>query len=132
MRVARQHDLWVVEDCCDALGARYSKDGLDGFCGTFGHIATFSFYPAHHITMGEGGAVVTDDPTLRKLLLSIRDWARLLVPAACGQHLRAPLRMAVPAAAKGVRPQIRLLAHGLQPQDHGHASGGGARPTGPA
>lgn len=76
MRVARQHDLWVVEDCCDALGARYAKAGLDGFCGTFGHIATFSFYPAHHITMGEGGAVVTDDPTLRKLLLSYRDWGR--------------------------------------------------------
>ena len=76
MKLARKHDLWVVEDCCDALGARFSRDGLDGMCGGFGHIATFSFYPAHHITMGEGGAVATDDPLLRKLLMSYRDWGR--------------------------------------------------------
>jgi len=76
LRVAKMHDLWVVEDCCDALGSRYDKDGVTGLCGTFGHISTFSFYPAHHITMGEGGAVATDDPLLRKLLLSYRDWGR--------------------------------------------------------
>ncbi|WP_053062314.1 lipopolysaccharide biosynthesis protein RfbH [Desulfovibrio sp. TomC] len=76
MAVARTHNLWVVEDCCDALGSRYARDGLDGMCGGFGHIATFSFYPAHHITMGEGGAVATDDPLLRKILMSFRDWGR--------------------------------------------------------
>lgn len=76
MATARAHDLWVIEDCCDALGATFDRDGLTGRCGTFGHIATFSFYPAHHITMGEGGAVVTDDPLLRKLLMSFRDWGR--------------------------------------------------------
>lgn len=76
LRVARKHDLWLVEDCCDALGARYARDGQEGPCGGFGHIATFSFYPAHHITMGEGGAVVTDDPVLSKILVSFRDWGR--------------------------------------------------------
>jgi len=71
-RIAREHDLWLVEDCCDALGSRY--DGR--LVGTFGDIGTLSFYPAHHITMGEGGAVFTKDEFLRKILLSIRDWGR--------------------------------------------------------
>jgi CDP-6-deoxy-D-xylo-4-hexulose-3-dehydrase len=72
MDVARHHDLWVVEDCCDALGATYRG----GKVGTFGHIGTLSFYPAHHITMGEGGAVFTEDDTLRRAIESIRDWGR--------------------------------------------------------
>lgn len=72
MRVARKYDLWVVEDCCDALGSRY--DGK--MVGTFGHVATCSFYPAHHITMGEGGMVFTDDPELKTIIESIRDWGR--------------------------------------------------------
>jgi CDP-4-dehydro-6-deoxyglucose reductase, E1 len=76
MKVVKAHDLWLIEDCCDALGAGFNRDGLSGLCGTFGHIATYSFYPAHHITMGEGGAVTTDDPLLRKLLMSYRDWGR--------------------------------------------------------
>jgi len=66
------HDLWLIEDCCDALGSTY--DGRP--VGTFGHIATVSFYPAHHITMGEGGAVMTDRPALKKILESFRDWGR--------------------------------------------------------
>lgn len=74
--VAEKHNLWFVEDSCDALGSSYSINGKEGLCGSFGHIGTFSFYPAHHITMGEGGAVVCDDPLLRKILLSIRDWGR--------------------------------------------------------
>ena len=72
MDVARRHDLWVVEDCCDALGATYR----DRKVGTFGHIGTLSFYPAHHITMGEGGAVFTDDDLLRRAVESLRDWGR--------------------------------------------------------
>jgi CDP-6-deoxy-D-xylo-4-hexulose-3-dehydrase len=69
---ARRHGLWLVEDCCDALGATYKGRRV----GTFGDLATFSFYPAHHITMGEGGAVVTDSPQLKKLVESFRDWGR--------------------------------------------------------
>jgi len=72
MDVARRHDLWVIEDCCDALGATYR----DRKVGTFGHLGTLSFYPAHHITMGEGGAVFTDDDLLRRAIESIRDWGR--------------------------------------------------------
>ena len=72
MEIANRHDLFVIEDCCDALGARY--DGQ--LVGTFGAIGTLSFYPAHHITMGEGGAVFTDRAILRRAMESIRDWGR--------------------------------------------------------
>jgi CDP-6-deoxy-D-xylo-4-hexulose-3-dehydrase len=72
MDLVNEHDLWLVEDCCDALGSTYKGRMV----GTFGHIATCSFYPAHHITMGEGGAVVTDDDTLARAVRSIRDWGR--------------------------------------------------------
>lgn len=72
MRVAEKHNLWVVEDCCDALGATYAGRNV----GTFGHIGTLSFYPAHHITMGEGGAVFTDKPRLKRVIESMRDWGR--------------------------------------------------------
>lgn len=71
-RIAKQHDLWLVEDCCDALGSTY--DGR--LVGTFGDVGTLSFYPAHHITMGEGGAVFTNNNLLRRALASIRDWGR--------------------------------------------------------
>jgi len=72
MDIARRHDLWLIEDCCDALGATYGGRMV----GTFGDIGTLSFYPAHHITMGEGGAVFTDDRRLQRALESIRDWGR--------------------------------------------------------
>ena len=72
MSFARRHKLWVVEDCCDALGATYRGQMV----GTFGDIATLSFYPAHHITMGEGGAVLTNTPLLQTLIESFRDWGR--------------------------------------------------------
>ena len=72
MRVAEKYNLWVIEDCCDALGATYNGQGV----GTFGHIGTLSFYPAHHITMGEGGAVFTDKPRLKRVIESMRDWGR--------------------------------------------------------
>lgn len=72
MRVARKHNLWVIEDTCDALGARYRGQ----LVGTFGDLATISFYPAHHITTGEGGAVVPSQPVLKTLVESFRDWGR--------------------------------------------------------
>lgn len=72
MRVARKYDLWVVEDCCDALGATYDGRRV----GTFGDIGTLSFYPAHHITMGEGGAIFTGTVRLRRIIESMRDWGR--------------------------------------------------------
>ena len=72
MEVAEKYDLWVIEDNCDALGSKYKEQHT----GTFGHIATFSFYPAHHITMGEGGALVTNDIQLKRLIESFRDWGR--------------------------------------------------------
>jgi len=72
MRVAEKYDLWVVEDTCDALGATYEGRTV----GTFGDIGTLSFYPAHHITMGEGGAVFTDKPRLKRVIESMRDWGR--------------------------------------------------------
>lgn len=72
MHVAKKYNLWVVEDNCDALGATYHNQKT----GTFGDISTFSFYPAHHITMGEGGAVVINNPALLKIAESFRDWGR--------------------------------------------------------
>jgi len=72
MRVAKKYNLWVVEDDCDSLGATYNGKKT----GTFGDISTFSFYPAHHITMGEGGAVLINNPILSKLAESFRDWGR--------------------------------------------------------
>ncbi len=68
--------LWLVEDNCDALGSRYTLDGETRYTGTWGDIGTSSFYPPHHMTMGEGGCVYTDDPLLHRLLLSYRDWGR--------------------------------------------------------
>ena len=72
MEIANRFNLWVIEDSCDALGGTYKGRKV----GTIGHIGTFSFYPAHHMTMGEGGAVVTNDPLLYKIILSFRDWGR--------------------------------------------------------
>jgi CDP-4-dehydro-6-deoxyglucose reductase, E1 len=71
-RLAGQYNLWVMEDNCDALGSRYH----DRLTGTFGDIASVSFYPAHHITMGEGGAVITGDDLLGRIVRSLRDWGR--------------------------------------------------------
>ncbi|MCF7971116.1 MAG: lipopolysaccharide biosynthesis protein RfbH [Methylococcaceae bacterium] len=89
IRLARKYDLWVIEDCCDALGTTYApamamtdykgqviESGVARHVGTFGDIATLSFYPAHHITMGEGGAVFTNHGKLRPIIESFRDWGR--------------------------------------------------------
>jgi CDP-6-deoxy-D-xylo-4-hexulose-3-dehydrase len=70
--LCKKHNLWLVEDCCDAVGSTFK----DRKCGTFGDIATTSFYPAHHMTMGEGGAVLINSPKLKKLAESFRDWGR--------------------------------------------------------
>ena len=70
--LCKKYNLWLVEDCCDALGATYNGQMV----GTFGDIATLSFYPAHHITMGEGGAVFTNNPQLKQIAESFRDWGR--------------------------------------------------------
>jgi CDP-6-deoxy-D-xylo-4-hexulose-3-dehydrase len=72
MDFARRHELYVIEDACDALGSRLAGQ----YVGTFGHLATLSFYPAHHITTGEGGAVCTNDETLGRVARSVRDWGR--------------------------------------------------------
>ncbi|MGL5206905.1 MAG: lipopolysaccharide biosynthesis protein RfbH [Acidaminococcaceae bacterium] len=71
-----RHDLWLVEDNCDALGSKYMIDGEEKFTGTIGDIGTSSFYPPHHMTMGEGGAVYTNNPLLNKIIRSFRDWGR--------------------------------------------------------
>lgn len=72
MELAEKHNLWVIEDNCDAFGSRYRGK----YTGTFGHLSTISFYPAHHITTGEGGAIITNDPQLSKLVRAFRDWGR--------------------------------------------------------
>lgn len=71
-----KHDLWLVEDNCDALGSTYTMDGVEHMVGTIGDIGTSSFYPPHHMTMGEGGAVYTNDALLSKIMFSMRDWGR--------------------------------------------------------
>lgn len=71
-----RHGLWLVEDNCDALGSKYVIDGEEHFTGTIGDIGTSSFYPPHHMTMGEGGAVYTNNPLLHKCIRSFRDWGR--------------------------------------------------------
>ena len=71
-----RHGLWLVEDNCDALGSRYTMGGEEKFTGSVGDLGTSSFYPPHHMTMGEGGAVYTDNPLLHKIVRSLRDWGR--------------------------------------------------------
>jgi CDP-4-dehydro-6-deoxyglucose reductase, E1 len=75
-RFCAKHRLWLIEDNCDSLGARYKLNGKWGYTGTFGDLGTSSFYPPHHLTMGEGGAVYTNDPLLHKIVNSLRDWGR--------------------------------------------------------
>ena len=71
-KIVKKYNLWWIEDNCDALGSKYKG----GYTGTFGDISTCSFYPPHHITMGEGGAVLTSNPLLRRIIMSLRDWGR--------------------------------------------------------
>lgn len=82
LKIVEKHNLWLVEDCCDALGSKYSLHTSTlshihtSNVGTFGHVASCSFYPAHHITLGEGGMVFTNDDTIARAVISIRDWGR--------------------------------------------------------
>jgi len=79
-----KYNLWLVEDNCDALGSKYTLNGEERFTGTIGDIGTSSFYPPHHMTMGEGGAVYTNSPLLNKIIRSFRDWGRDCVcPSGC-------------------------------------------------
>ena len=82
-----RHGLWLVEDNCDALGTRYTMNGEEKFTGTVGDIGSSSFYPPHHMTMGEGGAVYTDNPLLNKIIRSMRDWGRDCVCASGQDNL---------------------------------------------
>ena len=83
----KKNGLWLVEDNCDALGSRYCLDGVWRYTGTVGDIGTSSFYPPHHMTMGEGGAVYTDDPLLHRIIRSFRDWGRDCVCASGQDNL---------------------------------------------
>ena len=126
MELVKAHDLWFIEDNCDALGSRHR----DRLTGTFGHLATSSFYPAHHITTGEGGMVVTDDEDLARTARSIRDWGRDCYCAGRReQHLRQALQPAIRQPAVRLRPQVRLHASRLQPEGHRHAGGDRLRPA---
>ena len=121
---AARHDLWLIEDSCDAVGATYRGRKV----GTFGDLATTSFYPAHHITMGEGGSVLMEKPLLRTLVESFRDWGRdcWCAPGkdnTCGK--RFDWQLGRPAVR--LRSQVFLFAHRLQSQAHRHAGGGGRR-----
>ena len=119
---AKKYDLWLIEDCCDALGTTYKGRNV----GTFGDLATISFYPAHHITMGEGGAVLTDKPNLQVLVESFRDWGRDCwchtgKDNTCGKRFDWQLG----AASLRLRSQVHLFAHWLQPEGHRYAGGAG-------
>lgn len=72
IKLCKKYNLWLIEDCCDGLGSKYNKK----IVGSFGDISTFSFYPAHHITMGEGGAIVTNNPLIHRSIRQFRDWGR--------------------------------------------------------
>jgi len=76
LAICKEHNLWLIEDNCDALGSKYCIDGEWKYTGTIGDIGTSSFYPPHHMTMGEGGAVYTNNPLLGKIIKSMRDWGR--------------------------------------------------------
>ncbi len=116
--LCKQYGLWLVEDCCDALGSTYRGQMV----GTFGDIATLSFYPAHHITMGEGGAVFTNSEELKTIAESFRDWGRdcYCQPGkdnTCGKRFCQKLGK----LPDGYDHKYTYSHLGLQPQDHGHA-----------
>ncbi|MBM3332337.1 lipopolysaccharide biosynthesis protein RfbH [candidate division WOR-3 bacterium] len=105
MSIVKEHDLWLVEDNCDALGSKYRGK----LTGTFGQVASFSFYPAHHITMGEGGCVTTDSEDLARIARSVRDWGRDCYCAGgenntCGKRFSQQWAAATPVGQYGALP----------------------------
>jgi CDP-6-deoxy-D-xylo-4-hexulose-3-dehydrase len=105
MSIVKEHNLWLIEDNCDALGSTYRGQ----LTGTFGHLSSFSFYPAHHITMGEGGCVATDSEDLARIARSIRDWGRDCYCAGgesntCGKRFSQQLAAATPVGQYGDLP----------------------------
>ncbi len=123
---ADKHGLWLIEDTCDAVGSTWRGRKV----GTFGDLATVSFYPAHHMTMGEGGAVLTRSPTLKKIVESFRDWGRdcWCEPGkdnTCGKRFELAAR----SAPARLRPQVHVQPHWLQPEADGHAGGRWRRPV---
>ena len=127
--LAKKHDLWVIEDNCDALGSRYRGQ----LTGTFGHLATMSFYPAHHITMGEGGCVVTSDERLARIARSFRDWGRDCYCAGgesntCGTRFSQQFG----TLPRRLRSQVRLQPRRLQPEGDRHAGRDRLRAAGEA
>ena len=131
------HGLWLVEDNCDAMGSEYTTVAESRAetrrTGTFGHLATSSFYPAHQMTTGEGGAVYTSDEELRQhRRVHPRLGPGLLLPARAFEHVREAIRLVARHATRGLRPQIHLFPLRLQPQDDRHAGRCGGCPTGEA
>ena len=123
-RARDQRALRQAQPLADrGLLRRARRHAVDGkHVGTFGDIGTLSFYPAHHITMGEGGAVFTNDsqsPSAMRILPRLGP--RLLLRAGQGQHLQQALRLAARRSAEGLRPQVHLFAPRLQSEDHRHA-----------
>ena len=105
MSIVKEHDLWLIEDNCDALGSTYRGR----LTGTFGHLSSFSFYPAHHITMGEGGCVATGDEDLARIARSVRDWGRDCYCAGgesntCGKRFSQQWAAAGPVGQYGALP----------------------------
>ena len=117
---AEKHDLWLIEDCCDAVGATYEGRHV----GTFGDLATVELLPGPPHHDGRGRLRADRPAVLKTLVESFRDWGRdCWCDPGHGQHLRQALRLAARRAAARLRPQVHLLAHRLQPQAHRHAGG---------
>ena len=124
--LAKENNLYLIEDCCDALGATFGGRHV----GTFGDLATISFYPAHHITMGEGGAVLMNRKSMATLVESYRDWGR---DCWCApgerEHLRQTFRLAHARHARGLRSQIHLRPYRLQHEGDRYAGRGRRQPV---
>lgn len=119
-RIATQYNLWLIEDCCDALGSTYNGKMV----GTFGDIATVSFYPAHHITMGEGGAIFTASKELHTIIESFRDWGRdCYCGPGCDNTCGKRFDQQFGSLPKGYDHKYTYSHIGYNLKNHGHASG---------
>ena len=124
--LVKKYNLWFIEDNCDALGSKYQGK----FTGTFGHMSTCSFYPAHHITMGEGGAVLTNDPLLKKIIMSFRDWGRdCWCEPGCDNSCGKRFGWTLGDLPEGYDHQVHLFPHWIQSQSHRYAGSDRGCPT---